>query len=141
MWYPLVTVASAVVLGVLVAAGTICALRRRSYRRWPRLLRWPFFGVVACTALGAAGLVSHYAEAWGAPAAEWGYRVYRHEIDEGAKRLRLWVRRQRRSRVALLGVRRLDKDERCSVRRRLAKTEGGNGPAGRVVNVLINGHM
>lgn len=27
-----------------------------------------------------------------------GYRVYRHEIDEEAKTLRLWVRRQRRSR-------------------------------------------
>ena len=27
-----------------------------------------------------------------------GYRVYRHEIDEGAKRLRLWVRRKRRPR-------------------------------------------
>lgn len=30
-----------------------------------------------------------------------GYRVYRHEIDEGAKRLRLWVRRQRRSRALI----------------------------------------
>jgi transposase len=27
-----------------------------------------------------------------------GYRVYRHEIDEAAKRLRLWVRRKRRPR-------------------------------------------
>jgi transposase len=30
-----------------------------------------------------------------------GYRVYRHEIDEGAKRLRLWVRRQRRARALI----------------------------------------
>lgn len=30
-----------------------------------------------------------------------GYRVYRHEIDERAKRLRLWVRRQRRSRALI----------------------------------------
>ena len=27
-----------------------------------------------------------------------GYRVYRHEIDEGAKTLRLWVRRKRGNR-------------------------------------------
>ena len=27
-----------------------------------------------------------------------GYRVYQHEIDEAAKRLRLWVRRKRRPR-------------------------------------------
>lgn len=30
-----------------------------------------------------------------------GYQVYRHEIDEGAKRLRLWVRRKRRSRALI----------------------------------------
>jgi transposase len=30
-----------------------------------------------------------------------GYRVFQHEIDEGAKTLRLWVRRMRRSRALI----------------------------------------
>jgi transposase len=30
-----------------------------------------------------------------------GYRVFQHEINEGAKRLRLWVRRKRRSRALI----------------------------------------
>jgi hypothetical protein len=69
---PLLIVASTVVLGVLAAVSTIRALRRRSYRRWPRLLRWPFYAAVAAlVTLGAVGLVSHYIETWGAPAAAW----------------------------------------------------------------------
>jgi len=30
-----------------------------------------------------------------------GYRVYRHEIDERTRRLRLWVRRKRGNRVLI----------------------------------------
>src|SRR5260370_24494006 len=34
-----------------------------------------------------------------------GYRVYRHEIDEAAKTLRLWVRRKRGNRKLICGIR------------------------------------
>jgi hypothetical protein len=69
---PLLTVAAAIVLGLLAAIGTVRAWRHGSYRRWPLALRWPFLGLVGSLAtLGAVGVVDTYARKWGALAAVW----------------------------------------------------------------------